>query len=126
MPGTILKSWISAVNERRFDDVLALYADDALLIPTFSPLTPHGPVERRQYFEALASRRNLTVTLHEESLHLIPVSNTAFILAGNYCWRFSIEEKPLNFKARFSFLIDTALPAPIRHHHSSQIPCNLS
>jgi hypothetical protein len=126
MPIDILHHWITAINQGDLDTLTSLYAEDSVLMPTFSSRTLFTPENRRSYFEQLASREDLSVSLHSKTLHTIPVSPTAAILGGIYLWRFIIDEEPIHFEARFSFLIDAALPHPILHHHSSQIPRNLS
>lgn len=126
MPINTLHRWITAVNKGDLNTLTALYADDSVLMPTFSARTIQTSEQRRNYFEQLASREGLTVSLHPKTIHTIPVSPTAAIIGGIYLWQFVIDDESLNFEARFSYLIDTALPHPILHHHSSQIPRNLS
>ncbi len=126
MPINTLHHWINAVNEGDLETLNSLYADHSVLMPTFSSRTLLTSEQRKSYFEQLASREGLNVSLREKTIHNIPVSPTAAIVGGIYLWQFIIDDEPLNFEARFSYLIDTALPHPILHHHSSQIPRNLS
>ncbi len=126
MPINTLHRWIAAINEGDLVTLTDLYADDSFLMPTFSARTLHTAEQRRNYFEQLASREGLSVSLRPKTIHTIPVSPTSAVVGGIYLWQFIIDDEPLNFEARFSYLIDTALPHPILHHHSSQIPRNLS
>jgi hypothetical protein len=126
MPLNILHRWIAAVNNNDLDTVTSLYSEDSVLMPTFSSRTLTTSEQRKSYFQQLASREGLSVSLHPKTLHNIPVSPTAAIVGGIYLWQFIIDDEPLHFEARFSYLIDASLPHPILHHHSSQIPRNLS
>ncbi len=123
---TILNQWIEQVNAGNVDDVVALYADDAALIPTFSARTLRTQAERADYFQNLGSRPNASVALHEPTVHEQRVSDSVSVLSGLYTFRFEVDGQLLTFEARFTFVVDSARPAPILHHHSSQIPRGLS
>lgn len=122
----VVSLWINAVNERRLDDLLALYDSECSLLPTFSPHTLKAETSRRTYFEQLASRPGMEVFLHEKTLRVQAISNGVEIASGIYRFQFAIDDEPLVFEARFSFLVDRNRKAPIMHHHSSQIPRTLS
>ncbi len=121
-PGDVLKEWMKAVNDRDIDSLLALYDDKAVLIPTFSNRLLSNPEKIRDYFVKLCDRDDLSIALHEKTLVVQPLSNSIYALCGIYCWRFVIDEELLSFEARFSYTLDLALPGPILHHHSSQVP----
>ncbi|HEX2139907.1 MAG TPA: hypothetical protein VHG33_09365, partial [Woeseiaceae bacterium] len=72
--------------------------------------------------ENLCNRDGLTLSLHEKPRVISQLGGTLYALSGIYRWRFAVEDEPLDFEARFSFVLDLARPAPILHHHSSQIP----
>lgn len=118
---TILETWMRALTERRLDDLESLYAADAVLLPTFAPRALGTPAARRAYFEQLAARPGLRVTVHDRTLR-VQSSGGVEILSGIYRFEFEIDEAPLTFEARFSFVVDGAAARPILHHHSSQIP----
>ncbi|MCU7493908.1 MAG: DUF4440 domain-containing protein [Ignavibacteria bacterium] len=118
----ILKAWIEAVNKREMEGILSFYNRDAVLISTFSNRILDSPEKIRGYFEKLASNDELNVSLHENTMKVQKVSENIFALSGIYLWRMSVEGESLNFEARFSFLLDLTLQAPVLHHHSSQIP----
>ena len=123
---TIVHAWMNAINARGIDDIIALYADDAVLLPTFSPHALRSAEARRTYFEQLAARPGLRVSLHERTLRIQP-SGTAFAIAsGIYRFELEIDDEPLAFEARFSFVVDQTVARPILHHHSSQIPRTLT
>lgn len=121
-PQQFLKDWMQHVNDGDIGRVLSLYSDTAVLIPTFSNRLLAKPQAIREYFERLFSREELSLALHEKTVIVQPGQGGLASLCGIYCWRFAIDGELLNFEARFSYLLDLALPAPILHHHSSQIP----
>jgi len=124
-PDTVLRSWVAAVNRGSVEEVVALYAKDAVLLSTFSAPILSSVAAIRDYFERLAARPGLSVTLHEKTLRTRPVGGSAHILSGIYCFRFEVDGEPLSFEARFTFVVEPARPAPILHHQSAQVPRNL-
>ena len=60
--------------------------------------------------------------MHEKTLMMRDITNEIHCVSGIYCWRFAIDGELFNFEARFGYTLNLALPAPIMHHHSSQIP----
>lgn len=122
----VLHAWLRGVNAGRVDDVLALYADEAILLATFSPHAMRTPATRRLYFEQLATRSGLNVSLHEKTLRTQAFAAEIEVLSGIYCFRFEIDAEPFSFEARFSMLVNRAVPQPLFHHHSSQIPRTLT
>ena len=121
-PEILIKEWMQAVNNGDLEGLMALYDDNAVLIPTFSNrlLSQSGSI--REYFGKLCAREELSIALHEKTLNVQPVSTDIYALHGIYCWRFAIDGELLSFEARFSYLLDFTRPKPIIQHHSSQIP----
>ena len=121
-PEQILKEWMQAINGADVEALLALYDANAVLIPTFSNrlLAKTGSI--REYFEKLASREDLSIALHEKTLHIQLIKDDVYAMHGIYCWRFAIDGELLSFEARFSYVLNLGLPNPIIQHHSSQIP----
>lgn len=124
-PRSILDKWMQAVNSADADAILNLYDPNAVLIPTFSNRVLNTPEKLRDYFEALGSRPELSIALHDKTLITQELGNQIYVLGGIYNWRFAVDGEVLNFEARFSYVMDLAKPAPIVHHHSSQIPRTL-
>ncbi|ARM31291.1 nuclear transport factor 2 family protein [Prosthecochloris sp. HL-130-GSB] len=125
-PEGILTTWIEGINSGDVEGVLALYAPHAVLIPTFSNKIINTPALLREYFEKLASREQLSVSLHSRKTVVQELGGTLFSVSGLYCWKFIVDEELLSFEARFSYVFDTVSSAPVLHHHSSQIPRMLS
>ena len=121
-PNEFLKTWMDRVNNGELEPLLVMYDPDAVLIPTFSNRLLTRPQAVREYFERLFSREELSLALHEKTLITQNIQADVCSMCGIYCWRFAIDGELLNFEARFSYLLDLARPAPILHHHSSQIP----
>ena len=121
-PVDILNQWMHAVNHADIEKLRALYDKTAVLIPTFSNKILNTPDKIHDYFEKLANREELSITLHEKTLLVQSVQNEIYILAGIYNWRFKVDDELLNFEARFTYLIDLSKPSPIINHHSSQVP----
>ncbi len=124
-PHSICHAWLDAVNRKDLDTLDGLYADDAVLLPTFSPHVLRTGDKRRDYFTRLAGQPGLRVSLHEKTFSQ-QTCGTLSLASGIYRFLMEIDGEPLAFEARFSFVLDPAAPQPILHHHSSQIPRNLS
>ncbi len=122
---SICKSWLDAVNRKDLQSVLSLYADDAVLLPTFSPRVLRTADRRRDYFDRLSRQPGLRVHFHERTFSAQAVGNHA-IASGIYRFEMDVDEAHLVFEARFTFILDLQAEQPILHHHSSQIPRNLT
>jgi hypothetical protein len=122
----VVYTWMNALNAGRIEEVLGLYAEDAVLLPTFSPHTLHTAAGRRGYFEQLVGRPGFSVSLHERTLRVQGLGAGVEVASGIYRFHVEIDGEPLVFEARFSFLVELGAPHPVRHHHSSQIPRTLS
>ncbi len=122
----VLDAWESGVNEANVDALQGLYDESAILLPTFSSRTMRTPEAIRQYFIQLGARNGLHVGLHERTLRVRELSESIASMTGIYRWEFEVDDEPLSFEARFTFTVDLARSAPIIHHHSSQVPRDLS
>jgi len=122
----VLFQWVSRVCSGNADDITALYHESAVLIPTFSPHTVITREGIRNYFGQLASRDGLGVRLHSKALRKHSQSETLHTLSGIYSFEFEVDQVLLSFPSRFTFVMDISLDKPILHHHSSQVPRNLS
>ncbi|HSI84554.1 MAG: DUF4440 domain-containing protein [Candidatus Methylacidiphilales bacterium] len=118
-------AWMNGLNEGRPNDVVAMYAEDSVLLPTFSPHFLKTPKDREDYFMSLAARPNLRVEMHEKTLKFHTITENVYSACGIYKFIFDVDEATLTFEARFSFVFDLKAPRPILHHHSSQVPRNL-
>jgi hypothetical protein len=125
-PEEVLFQWVSRVCSGNPDNIAALYHESAVLVPTFSPHTVITTEGVRNYFGQLATRDGLGVRLHNKALRKQSLSDTVHTLSGIYSFEFEVDQVLLSFPSRFSFMVDISLATPILHHHSSQVPRNLS
>jgi len=124
-PEDILSEWMRCVRERDLEGVLGLYAEEAVLLPTFSTRILLGPDGMRDYFARLCQRDGLELVLRARTLAVQPAGPGLHLLSGIYRWSMLVDGEPLSFEARFTLLVAPALPRPILHHHSSQVPRGL-
>ena len=98
-----LMKWIEGVNAGDLDSVLAMYAESAVLLPTFSSEV-RGTLETIQdYFLNLAKNDRIEVELDQDSKLVQQISETVVSLAGLYTWRIVKGDSVNTFVARYSF-----------------------
>ena len=125
-PIEVLHAWINAVNNKDLEAVLNLYAENAVLMPTFSPHPETTREKLVKYFTTLSERPNLSVTLLERTVITQTLTDSIAVLSGLYKFEFEIDDSLVPFASRFSFVVDLELDHPILHHHSAQLPRTLS
>lgn len=124
----VLEKWLLCVNEGRLEEVLSLYAEDAILLPTFSDQVMKGLTPIRSYFEALGEKEGVVVKLRHDTLGVQTLGNVQdlgdgiFNLTGLYDWHFTDQGETWVVEARFTYTVNLAAERPISHHHSSQLP----
>lgn len=121
----VVDAWLAGVNGGAIERVLALYDEQAVLLPTFSNQRHDTPDGIRRYFERLAARDGLQVDLHRATMGTLGHGGRLASTWGIYRWCFLVDGQPLAFEARFTFLLDPGHSRPILHHHSSQVPRSL-
>lgn len=121
-PRQVLRAWLNGVNSGNLNNVLSLYSEDAVLLPTFSNKCLAEPELIKAYFQRLGSHKNLNVQLHEKTLVVQNFSHNLHSMSGIYAWRSEVDGENLIFEARFTFSVDLNRSRPIVHHHSSQVP----
>ncbi len=121
-PKQVLELWVNGINSRKLHDVVDLYDENAIILPTFSNKCLSNSDAIRGYFEKLSSFKDLNVVVHDNTLLVQRLSPELYSISGNYFWRFMVEREVLGFEARFTFTINIKHTKPIIHHHSSQIP----
>ena len=121
-PTQVLDIWLERLNAGELENTAALYSQIAVLLPTFSDKAARTPEAVRKYFKALSSHKGLRVSLHPDSVVVQRISEKIHCISGLYCWHFEPEKKKKIVEARFTFVVDLTLEAPILHHHSSQVP----
>ena len=122
----VLDAWLGGVNDGEFESVVGLYHKNAVLLPTFSNRTMASIEAIKGYFEQLGAREGLGIDLHESTLRTQQYDDHIEGIMGIYRWRFNVEQEGLSFEARFTMIADLTSETPILHHHSSQVPRDLS
>mgnify|MGYP006095659337 CR=1 FL=1 len=118
--------WADCVNNSLIEELIALYHEGAVLMPTFSPRVAKNKKALESYFNQLSSREGMQVNTHEETLNCLQIEEKTFVVNGIYDFKFNVDSALLTFPSRFTFVIDLGKENPILHHHSSQIPRTLT
>jgi uncharacterized protein (TIGR02246 family) len=113
--------WIDAFNRKSIDDIVKLYAPDAVFLGTSSPVIRDTPALVREYFQSLATlgpdARNAV------GEHRVQIYGDIAINSGYYTLTRTVDGKTTRSPARFSFVYQkrggTWL---IVSHHSSAMP----
>ena len=116
----VLIDWIEALSTKNIDALLALYAEEAILVPTLQNYICRNSAERQTYFEKLLANPGLTCQL--DSVHLCP-SRTArtATAAGHYTFSFKRNGIDETIPARFLYSLEEIDGAwLIIGHHSSK------
>lgn len=116
-----LKLWTERVAADRIEEVLELYAEDAVLVPTLSNEIHVTEAGRRRYFEFLLSRNVLHCTVEQE-VERIELNRGTVAIGGIYTFVFGKEDgKEEAVPARFLFTFeDIDGRWLITGHHSSR------
>lgn len=118
---SLLDAWITAINDRAVEDLLPLYNEGAVVLPTFAPKIADDPQAIRAYFENLASRSEFGVKLDENSFREQRIGYLS-VICGLYAFTLGEGKDTKFWASRFSFVLDLSQEHPILHHHSSALP----
>jgi hypothetical protein len=113
--------WAEVISLGQIDAVLALYAPDAILVPTLSDEIREREEERRRYFEAFLSNENLRCTITHFKIR-ISLKMSTVIIGGLYTFHFrrNGHEEVVPARVLFTFgMIDGRWL--ITGHHSSRM-----
>lgn len=115
------QKWADAIASRDAKAIVALYDDEAVLLSTFDPKPIVNQVDRLAYFEGLAKKDGLKVTLNQgfyEENGDIAIAN------GLYTFSYKEGDKTVEVPARFSFVFENEKDEgwEIESHHSSVLP----
>ncbi len=115
-----LNTWLKAVSSGSPDAVMTLYTDDAVLLPTLSPVLCDNPAKRLDYFKVFTAKQNLKGKIDDIRTR---VYGDMAINSGHYTFSFTQDGKETSAPARFTFVYKkTALGWMIVEHHSSLLP----
>jgi uncharacterized protein (TIGR02246 family) len=116
----VIDRWATAFNANDADAVLKLYASDALLLGTVSPILSEGTDPIRAYFARLPGS-GTKVVIGER--RIVVLSGQAVLGTGFYEFTRMQDGKPVPTPARFTMvLVERDGAWLIAHHHSSQRP----
>jgi uncharacterized protein (TIGR02246 family) len=116
----LLDRWVAAFNANDPKAVTALYAPDAILLGTSSPVMSQGTEQIFQYFARLP---NSGTQVRISERHLLVLDDDSVIVAGFYDYELVQGGRAVLAPARFTMVMvkhgDQWL---IAHEHSSQRP----
>jgi uncharacterized protein (TIGR02246 family) len=112
--------WVDAFNLKRTQDIVALYAPDAVLLGTSSPVLRDSPQLVQDYFKSLPSLGDAVISVGRQQVQLF--GNVA--INSGYYTRSSVQDgKMVQNPARFTFVYEKrAGQWVIVNHHSSALP----
>jgi uncharacterized protein (TIGR02246 family) len=115
-----LKRWVDAFNRKSVSDIVALYAPDAVLQGTSSPVLRDKPALVQDYFKSLPTLGDSTVSVGE---HRVQVFGNIAINSGFYTRSSTQDGKVVTNPARFTFVYARRNGRwIIVNHHSSAVP----
>ena len=116
-----LKTWIDLVSIQDMEGVVNLYADDALLLGTFSDEIRIGENKIREYFEYFLSQKPKALIVESNKQ---VINDNSFIINGFYDFEVdSTNGDRKTIHARFTFVFEKQNDAfKILSHHSSVMP----
>ncbi len=115
-----LNSWTKALSTGSSDAVLKLYADNAILLPTFSKKIHDTPSLRKAYFDHLITKQNLKAVINDLR---IQVYGNVSVANGLYTFSYVEHGEKITIPARFTFVyLKTPSGWLIVDHHSSKMP----
>lgn len=116
-----MTKWMEAVSTGRIEDILNLYAPDAILVPTLSNEIVVTEAGRRRYFEFLLSDGGPACTVDHEETRIDRGFSTVRI-GGTYTFCFRRPSGEETVPARFLFTFEKLDGHwRITGHHSSRL-----
>ena len=115
-----LQNWLDAVTAGQVPGVLALYAQDGVLVPTLSSHIRRTPAELEDYFEHFLAQSPEAHLLDWEGRQLGAIA----VASGHYRFNMRQQNPPQAVDARFTFVWrqQSADQWLILEHHSSLNP----
>lgn len=117
-----LLRWAEVVSSGHLEDLLALYASDAILVPTMADEIGGHDDERRAYFESFLANPNLTCRIDSLRKRISHKLGTV-VVGGHYTFTFGPDNERQVLPARYLFTFEEIDGAwLITGHHSSRMP----
>lgn len=119
MKAIILNRWVECVNKHNVEEVLKLYDDNAILLPTLSNKIRKTKAELQDYFEHFLSKKELKAEVKELYIQTV-FNNELKADSGTYVFTWKNNQNEYeSLNARFTFIIHKG---KILEHHSSIEP----
>lgn len=113
----VVDRFSAAYNSNDPEAVVKLYAPDAILLGTVSPVISAGTEAIRKYFSMIKGSGNKNVI---QERHTIVLGDSAVVVTGFYEFTRMQEGKPVPGPSRFTMVITRSGDEwRIAHHHSS-------
>lgn len=117
-----LMHWAKVVSRGGLEDLLALYASDAILVPTMEDEVGGHADERRAYFESFLANPGLRCRIDSLRKRISHKLGTV-VAGGHYTFMFERDGSPHTVPARYLFTFEEIDGAwLITGHHSSMMP----
>ncbi len=116
-----LFNWAEVISRGNIEELLSLYAADAILVPTLSNEIGDREEERRRYFENFLMNENLRCTINARMKRASRKLGTV-VIGGLYTFEFSRDGQEHCVPARFLFTFEEIDGRwLITGHHSSRL-----
>lgn len=122
--------WKDAIDLNNAHDVVSLYADDGILIPTFGVIIIDNQIDRLQYFKKLFKEiDHLSVHFEPGTRHIQFLEGGA-VSSGFYTFKGMVDEGDVETPARYNFIYEQihyenephGCHLQLIQHHSSEQP----
>jgi hypothetical protein len=116
-----LRNWATTISGRNVAEVMALYAVDAILVPTLSNDIGEYEHERRRYFETFLANEGLRCEIAVQKKRISRKLSTV-VIGGLYTFTFLRQGVQHEVPARFLFTFENIDGRwLITGHHSSRL-----
>ena len=123
-PENIIESWADFFNSGNVQEILNLYHNNSVLLPTFLPGILSTKDQIKDYF-VRAIQSNVRVEIDQNQTLVREISKNNYVLSGSYVFIIN-KENDIKYNSRFTFLVNMESKSPIKHHHSSRVPFELA
>ena len=112
----VVTAWMENINNHRLENILKMYDDDAVLLPTLSDEIRDTKTKIEDYFTHFLKRENLHVEMENCIIHEY---GEVRLKMGVYQFSWQENFEPQKVRARFTFAVKNG---KIIEHHSSLMP----